>query len=158
MTEHDQVGQVRAGKHQRTGVGEEQTAVDQGRLALTSSAGGVDQDGGEEGDRGVEVQDGGDGHDENHGAHIEDHAVASAASQSQARRREQPVFIGDEADEEQAADEDERRPVLGRSFFGMAGRQCACDDRSGDPEREQRSPEASGVLRDLGESVSTHGR
>ena len=57
VAENDEVGEVRAGQEQRAGVGEEQAGVEEwGLFPPTAAAGGVDEDGGEERDRRIEIQ------------------------------------------------------------------------------------------------------
>ena len=102
VTDDDQVGQVGAGQEQRPGVGEKETPVKQWCLALAPAAGGVDQDGGEEGHRSVEVQR--RGHRSHHGYRPdeEDHTVRRGAGQTVAGGRKQAVGVCDQADEQQS--------------------------------------------------------
>jgi len=55
MAEHDQVREVRTGEKERARVGEKQAAVQERCLAFAAAARGVDEHGGEERDRGVEI-------------------------------------------------------------------------------------------------------
>ena len=121
VTDDDQVGQVGAGQEQRAGIGEEETSVEQRRLTLSAAPGGVDENGREERHRGIEVQHGchrthdGDGPDE------EKDTVRRHAGQTVARCREQSIFVGDEANQQQPDNENERCPVLGHRHRAADG-------------------------------------
>ena len=119
VAEDDQVREVRAGQEQRPGVGEEQAGVEERRFPLAAAAGGVDEDWCEEGDRRVEVQQGGDRDDEHGGPRVQQDAVGGQAGQGVATGGEQPVPVGHETDQEQPGDEHEGRPVLRGRCPGM---------------------------------------
>ena len=132
MAEHDQVREIRARKEQRPGVGEEQAGVEERSLPLTAAAGGVDDDGREEGDRRVEVQQGGDRDDEHSGPRVEQDAVGGKAGEGVAAGGEQAVPVGHETDQEQPGDEHEGRPVLGGRGTGVLwGRRGGGQDEPG---------------------------
>ena len=112
VAEHDQVGQVRAGQEERTGVGQEEAPVEQRRLAAAPAAGGVDEHRGEERHRGVEVQHGRDGAHHDDGADEEECTARRRAGQPVPGAGEEAVVVGHQPDQQQPGDEDERRPVL----------------------------------------------
>jgi hypothetical protein len=108
--EHQQVRQVAARQQQRRRVGEEDTTVQQAFLACAPPAGGTDQHRREERHRRVEVEDNGHAGDQAHGHDVQHRLPARKAVEKSPRGLERPVFVGDGPDEEQAGDEDERRP------------------------------------------------
>ncbi len=84
-------------------------------LQVVPAAGGVDHDRSQECHRGVEVEHRRDGHDQDGSADIE-HAAAPPGppGEGAARPLEQTVFVGHHPDQEQAGNQDEGGPVLGR--------------------------------------------
>ena len=108
VTEDDEVGQVRTGQEQRPGIGQEQAAVEERRLASAPASSRVDEHRSQEGHRGIEIQDG--RHDAHHdpGAHEEDDAVVGRPGQRVAGGGKEAVIVGHHAYEKQARDEDER--------------------------------------------------
>jgi len=57
VVHHDEVGEIRARQEERGGVGKQERAIEEWRFGLSSTASGVDEDGGEEGHRRIEIQD-----------------------------------------------------------------------------------------------------
>ena len=129
MAEHDQVRQVRPREQERARIGEKQAAVHQRCLPLAAAAGGVDEHRGQEGDGRVEVEQGRHADHEDDGPSVEGQSAGGGPGQCAAARGEQPVLVGDESDQEQAGDQDERRPILHRSRPGIV--------RSQDDGRDQ---------------------
>jgi hypothetical protein len=110
--EHQEVGQVRAGQEERGRVGHEDAAVEERLDPDPAPAGGEDQHRGEEDDGGVEVED--------RGHHRVEQKRRAEQRQTAARQRlqprpapgEEPVAVGEQADQEQPRDQDEWRPGL----------------------------------------------
>ena len=131
VAEDDQVGQVGARQEQRPSIGEEQAAVEQRCFAFATAPRRIDEDRGEESHRSVEIQ-----HRRHHahhgdGTHEEEHTARSGAGQTVARRGEQAIFVGNQADQEQPGNEDERCPVLGSRGPGCRRVQRSGDQQSG---------------------------
>jgi hypothetical protein len=72
----------------------------------------MEQDRRQEEDRRVEVQDGGDDSDKTEPKHERRARAGAKTSEAGTCRREQAVTFRDDADEQQAGDERERRPNL----------------------------------------------
>jgi hypothetical protein len=108
MAEHDQVGEVGARQEQGPGVGQQNAPVKERRLPFASTSGRVNEDRSQEGHRGVQVEDGGDGDDHDHCPDEEHHAGASGASQMMAGAGEQAVLVGNQADQQQSRYQHER--------------------------------------------------
>ena len=85
-----------------------------------------------------------------HGPDVEQHAVGGEPGQGVAAGGEQPVPVGDEADEEEAGDQDEGRPVLGRRRpahgrgRGARRRRRRPQPAAAGPHRSQRDRDAVG--------------
>ena len=140
VSEHDQVGQVGAGQEQRPGVGEEEAAVEQRGFALTPASRRIDQDRGEEGHRGVEVQHGRHHRPPWRRPHEQDHAARRRTGQPVAHSGEQAVVIGDQTDQQQPGNEDERRPVLGGRRAGRRRMERGSGRQPGEADTSQGPP------------------
>ena len=110
--EDEQVGEVRAGQEERRGVGHEDAAEEERLDRDAAAAGGEDQHRGEEDDRGVEVEDGGDDGVEEERRGEQREGAARQRLQPRPTPGEEPVAVGDQADHQQPRDEDEGRPGL----------------------------------------------
>ena len=159
VTEDDEVGQVRSGQQQRPRVGEQQAGVEQRSFTLATTSGRVDEHGREERDRRIEVQERGHTDDEHHGPEVEQEPVGGQAGKGVTAGREQPVPVGDEADQQEPRDKDEGRPVLGRGGAGMVRREqhCRDDERASADRRAPAQRDARG-RRALPRRVGVHGR
>ncbi len=122
MPEHDQIGQVGSGQHERPRVGEQEAGVHEWRPSLAPAARRVHQHGREEDDRSVEIEHRRDRDDEDRRPCVEGDAIRRQPRQGVADCREETVLLGHESDEDQAGDEDERGPVLGGRRPGITGR------------------------------------
>ena len=105
---HDQVGEVGTGQEERSGIGQQNAAVQQRGLALASASGRVHEHRSEERHRGVQIEDRGNGADHDHRPDEEKHAGASGAGQVMAGAGEETVVIGGQADKQEARDQHER--------------------------------------------------
>jgi len=108
VTEHDEVGEVRAGEEQGAGVGQQQAPVEEGGFASAPTPGGVDQYRGEEGHRGVQVQHGRDHADHHRGPGEEADAARRDPPQVVAGGGKEAVVVGDQADQQQSGHQYER--------------------------------------------------
>ena len=141
MAEDDQVGQIRAGQQQRSGIGQEEAPVEKRCLPFPALAGGVDQDGREERHRGVEIQHRRHADDQHHRTDVEDQPIRRQAGEHLSGGGEQSVLVGDETHQEKARHEDEGGPVLCRGGPGIIwaeqrSAQCSrtSNTRQGPPE------------------------
>ena len=111
-SEDDQIRQVRAGEKQRGCVCHEHRAVQERSLVQSALPSRVHEDGGEEHDRRVEVEDGGD--ESNQAEQRKEQAAAAEACLGKARPEclKQSVGSGHSADQEQSGNQYERWPRL----------------------------------------------
>ena len=118
MTEDDQVGEVGSGQKQRsrrwTAGGSRTTAASRPLPAPRR----VHEYRGEQRHRGVQVQQGGDHADHHRRAGEEHHAARRDPGQPLTGAGEKAVLVSYHTDEQQARDQDERRPDLSRGGPG----------------------------------------
>jgi len=112
MTEDDQIGEVRPRKEQRPRVGQEEASDQQWCLRFFAAARRVYEDRREKRDRRIEVERRRDERDQHCGTNEQCDAAPRRPCEAMPRRREEAVLLGDEPDEQETADQHERRPVL----------------------------------------------
>lgn len=121
LPEDDEVREVRPGEQERAHVQEQDAPVEQEGFAFTPAPRRVHEDGCQKGDRRVQVEQGCDCGYKQYGPGVEDEPVPSHPGQEAAGGGEQAVLIRDQADQEEARDQYERRPILCCCRAGFVG-------------------------------------
>ena len=140
VREDQQVREVASGQKQGSGVRHEDAAVQKAQDIGPAPAGDEDEHRCQERDARVEVQKDGDRRHEEHRRQVEREIPTRQTVERSGRSGEDAVLVGHRADEQEARNENERRPRVCRSIAKRGGLERDRNDRADDARCNQDEP------------------